>query len=394
MPSFNDFQSTLIKPRPMPGFIRTPMVDEITARARNYLQAGFPLHFRGPTGAGKTTLALHIASKLKQPVVLIHGDDQFTTTDLTGRYQGYKRSKMVDEFVRGVSKTEERETKAWVEHRLTIAVKYGYTLLYDEFTRSRPEANNILLSVLQEGILDFPVEGSDGESFMKVHPNFKAIFTSNPEEYAGVHKTQDALLDRMATIDLEPYDEATEIEITATKSGLHPGDAGKVVAIARALRDAGISDYLPSIRGCIMVAKSVQGNAEANVAAGSKAFHQICRDIFLSEVGRNADKKKREELTLLLDALINQHCNFNAQPFMGSATEKIAIKTPKPIRKRKTAQVKKPVVKVKAIRKKPVRRKQTVKVKIAKGAIKISNKKQETPVSRSWLFWRKKAPTS
>ena len=30
------------------------------------------------------------------------------------------------------------------------------------------------------------------------------IFTSNPEEYAGVHKTQDALLDRMITIAVEP----------------------------------------------------------------------------------------------------------------------------------------------------------------------------------------------
>ena len=58
------------------------------------------------------------------------------------------------------------------------------------------------------------------EAYLHVHPNFRAIFTSNPEEYAGVHKTQDALLDRMVTITISQYDRETEMRITAAKSGL------------------------------------------------------------------------------------------------------------------------------------------------------------------------------
>ncbi len=64
--------------------------------------------------------------------------------------------------------------------------------------RSRPEANNVLLAILEERLLEMP-SGRVNEGYTCVHPNFRAIFTSNPEEYAGVHKTQDALLDRMIT---------------------------------------------------------------------------------------------------------------------------------------------------------------------------------------------------
>jgi len=55
--------------------------------------------------------------------------------------------------------------------------------------RSRPEANNVLLGVLEERLLELPA-GRINEGYLNVHPGFGAIFTSNPEEYAGVHKTQ------------------------------------------------------------------------------------------------------------------------------------------------------------------------------------------------------------
>ncbi len=87
---------------------------------------------------------------------------------------------------------------------MTTACKNGNTLIYDEFTRSRPEANNALLSVLEEKFLNLPRLRRADKGYMDVHPDFRAIFTSNPEEYAGVHKTQDALMDRLITIPSEP----------------------------------------------------------------------------------------------------------------------------------------------------------------------------------------------
>lgn len=101
----------------------------------------------------------------------------------------------------------------WMENRLTTACRDGYTLIYDEFNRSRAEANNVLLSVLEEKMLSLPSMGKVRGGYIEVHREFRAIFTSNPEEYAGVHKAPDALMDRLITLDLGHYDRETEIRI-------------------------------------------------------------------------------------------------------------------------------------------------------------------------------------
>ena len=195
-----DEMTTVLEPAPMTDFVETKYIKDVTNRALSYIKAGFPVHFRGPSGTGKTTLAMHLASKIKRPVVMIHGDEEFTTSDLVGGEHGYRIRKVVDRFISRVLKTEEDMIKRWVDNRLTVACKYGFTMIYDEFTRSRPEANNILLSILQEKMMDLPVGRGGQDPYLRVDPNYTAIFTSNPEEYAGVHRSQDALRDRMITI--------------------------------------------------------------------------------------------------------------------------------------------------------------------------------------------------
>ncbi|MCL5075492.1 MAG: gas vesicle protein GvpN, partial [Chloroflexi bacterium] len=248
---------TLLVPRPLPNFVETSFVAGIVNRALAYIAAGFPIHFRGASGTGKTTLALHVASKIGRPVVMIHGDEEFSTSDLVGGEYGYRMRKVIDNFIHSVLKTEEDMSRRWVDNRLTVACKYGFTLIYDEFTRSRPEANNALLSVLQERMLDMPA-AREGEGYLRVHPDFTAIFTSNPEEYAGVYRSQDALRDRMVTLDLDHFDEETEVAITEAKSGLARSEAERIVRIVRGLREAGVCEFAPTIRGCIMVAKALK----------------------------------------------------------------------------------------------------------------------------------------
>ena len=74
--------SAVIRAAPRSDFVETAYVKQVTARAHRYVQAGCPVHFRGPSGVGKTTLALHVAHQLGRPVMLMVGDDEFGSSDL------------------------------------------------------------------------------------------------------------------------------------------------------------------------------------------------------------------------------------------------------------------------------------------------------------------------
>lgn len=304
--------STVLEPQAMRNFVETPYIKEITKRALYYIKAGFPVHFRGVSGTGKTTLAMHVANKIGRPVVMIHGDEEFSTSDLVGGEYGYHAKKIIDNFIHSVLKTEENVSQKWIDNRLTVACKYGFSLIYDEFTRSRPEANNVLLSVLQERILDLPSGRSApnnncDENYLKVHPNFTAMFTSNPEEYAGVHRSQDALRDRMITLDLDYFDHETEVAITMAKSGLSRAESERIVDIVRSLRKWGEYEFAPTVRGCIMIAKTLKV-VNSSADKGGKLFLNICQDILASETSRLGKKANQEKVKMYIEKLVNSYC--------------------------------------------------------------------------------------
>ena len=290
-----------IVPEASAEFVVTPFVEQIADRAAAYLDAGYSIHLAGPAGTGKTTLAFHIAAKLNRPVTLIHGDDDFGSADLVGRDSGFRKSKVVDNFIHSVVKTEENMNVLWVDNRLTTACQRGHTLIYDEFNRSRPEANNVLLSVLSEGLLNLPKLSGTGEGYVHVHSDFRAIFTSNPEEYAGTHKTQDALSDRLITVHVDHYDRKSEIEITVAKSGVTSADAETIVDIVRELRGVGVNNHRPTIRACIAIARVLAARG-CSATLDDPFFVAICKDLLGSNTakvtrdGNSVMQKKVEEV--------------------------------------------------------------------------------------------------
>lgn len=310
-------ETTVLSPDPEESFVETPLVRDLTERALSYLRAGYPVHFSGLAGTGKTTLAMHVARKLGPPAILLFGDDEFGSSDLIGGEHGYRSRKVVDRFISRVLKTEEDVSTRWVDNRLTRACREGFTLIYDEFNRSRPEANNVLLSILEERLLALPMVSGEG-GCLEVHPNFRAIFTSNLEEYAGVHKTQDALRDRMVTIELDHFDEETEVAITEARSGIARQEAERIVRLVRALRELGGGCYNPTVRACVMIGKVLKIR-RAHAAAHDPIFREICLDVLTGEnAGSHGRKQKKEEMFALIEDLIQSRCNLNLNCVVGS----------------------------------------------------------------------------
>ena len=294
---------------PRTDLFENPQLTSIGDRALRYLNAGIPIHLRGPAGTGKTTIAMQLAARIGRPAVLLTGDDSLTPAHLVGREIGMKSKQVVDRYVHSVRKVETETTSMWSDAVLTQAVVEGLTFVYDEFTRSPPQANNPLLSVLEERILIFPA-GSRKERLVRAHPEFRAILTSNPEEYAGVSRPQDALLDRVITFDLDDYDRETEIGIVSNRSGLEHAATARIVDLVRAIRRWPKVQYPPSMRGAIMIARIV-ARESIPPTADDPRFIRLCLDV-LAAKAKAIHRDDREKFAAMLLWLIHDYCPAGA----------------------------------------------------------------------------------
>lgn len=259
-------------------FVETESVRRIKTRTQRWLAADRPVHLVGPTGCGKTSLAMHIARQRDRPVVWINGDADLTTSDLIGEYAETERLSERDKYIHNVMKSKDIVRDRWVDNPLTLAVREGATLVYNEFSRTKPAANNVLLSVFEEGVLELP--GRRGEDrYVDVHPEFRAVLTSNSVEYAGVHEPQDALLDRLVGIYMDFYDRETEREIVRSHvSDVANDDIAYVVELVGQLRDR--LDIDVGTRAAIMAAEGVA----VTDAPDDEALVEILVDVLASKL--------------------------------------------------------------------------------------------------------------
>ena len=273
------------------NFVETDEVRKLKDRVKLWIKAGYPPHIVGPTGCGKTTLAIQVAKEMERPVVWINGDEQMTTTDLIGGYSEMEVESVRDRFIHNVLLAKDRTKYTWMDNPLTLACKYGYTLIYNEFSRAKPEANNVLLSVLEEHILELPTFFGE-ERYVKVHPDFNTIFTSNSIEYAGVHRPQDALLDRMVDIYMDYYDLDTEVKIVQAHTSMPLPEAKKVVKVVRTIREKMPVPHKPGTRAEIMIAQGLK----AMDGYSTEDLEQIYMDVLATKIGDPKELLKKSDL--------------------------------------------------------------------------------------------------
>ncbi len=293
------------------------------SRAAAYMTAGAPVHFRGPAGAGKTTLALHVAASLGRPVVMATGDSRMTSADLLGREIGVTASSTEDRYVQRVRKSETSTRADWVDGPLTEAMEKGWTLVYDEFTRAPAEANNALLSALEERvlILSSPVRR---QRYVRAHPEFRAILTSNPEEYAGVSAAPDALLDRMVTFEIGWRGPVAERRVVARRTGLSEADAAVVVSLAAAAREDATDTFRAQGAASLRTALLIGGLTAALGARAHPAdasFVQICLDVLEARAPRGLTEAERAAQRAALRGRIFAACRAAARVGEDAAPE-------------------------------------------------------------------------
>jgi gas vesicle protein GvpN len=218
----------------------------------------------------------------------LHGDDELRGSDLLGKDAGFRRQSVRDNYVSSILKTEETVSLMWSNNRLTTACEQGHTVIYDEFTRSPAAANNAFLSILEEGILNIPSSGQD-KNIVRVHSDFRAIFTSNPEEYVGVHKSQDALLDRMITLEVSHQDRETEIAIVRAKSNRPAEEIALIVDIIRTMRERFGGKNGPTIRAALAIAR-ILDHRKASVSSTDSIFMTTCKDVLFYNSSRQSTK--------------------------------------------------------------------------------------------------------
>lgn len=133
----------------------------------------------GERGSGKTTLAKDVASTLKLDFFSLSMTRQTTLSHIMGFMN-----------VNGV----------YISSHIRKAAENGGLVLLDEIDASDP---NVLLclNTVENGYLSFP------DKIVDLHPNFRLIATSNPQDnhkdYNGRAKLDAATLDRFDLIDVE-----------------------------------------------------------------------------------------------------------------------------------------------------------------------------------------------
>ncbi|MCG8632444.1 MAG: hypothetical protein MI863_01385 [Desulfobacterales bacterium] len=296
------------RPSLVSRFIETNYIKSMTTRALGYIKAGLPLNLRGISGTGKTTLAIYIASKLRRPLVLIHGYEAFYITDITDM-PANAGQKAGAGFTPPSFGPGSLSYKRRLENGLAAACKYGYTLVYDEFSRSAldKETAHILLHILQEKCPGFPAFPFYNPGKNKIHKNFTAIFTSSPEIQMDIYKGHDALTERMLTLDLDNFDRETEICIVKSASGLNHDDSEKIVTLVRELRASKVAECLPTIRAGMMIAKTVK-KLNRQVSRNDLHFIQICLDIVSSETRCLGNRPNMTIVRQTLIGLVEKHC--------------------------------------------------------------------------------------
>ena len=115
-------------------------------------------------------------------------------------------------------------------------------------------------------------------------------------------------------MDLDHFDYETEVAVTQARSGLDRACVEAVVRIVRGLRESGKCEFAPTVRGSIMIAKTLKVQGLTTIQAPA-VFLQMCQDILASETSRVGSKTNQKRVREIVNELVArevgpEHCGL------------------------------------------------------------------------------------
>jgi nitric oxide reductase NorQ protein len=202
---------------------------------------------KGPTGCGKTRFVEHMAWRLKRPLIIVSCHDDLTAADLVGRF-----------LIRD-------NATVWQDGPLTRAVRTGAICYLDEVVEARQDAV-VVIHPLTDYRRVLPVDKT-GE-LIEATPGFQIVISYNPGYQHITKDLKPSTRQRFVALDFDFPPPEREAEIVIHESGVEPGAAHDLVALAeriRSLADRGLAE-VPSTRLLVATARLIANGIAPRLA--------------------------------------------------------------------------------------------------------------------------------
>ncbi|MCJ7795856.1 MAG: MoxR family ATPase [Thermoleophilia bacterium] len=196
----------------------------------------------GPPGTSKSTIVRAIARSMHVPFYFIEGSIDLTPSKLLGFFNPGKVLK--DSYLR----------EYFEMGPLTQAMEEGGVLYLEEFNRMAAESANLLITPMEEGVINIPRYGQ-----VTAKDGFTIICSQNPYDDVGTLQLSRAFLDRVVRVRMNYQSEDEEIEIVNLRSGSNePRLVKSAVRVTRLTRDTPEIKLGASVRAAIDIVAIVQ----------------------------------------------------------------------------------------------------------------------------------------
>lgn len=229
-------------------FIEDPRVSRVVEFA---IKRRKNLLIVGPTGCGKSSLAVNVMARMKDQAEIFNCDGETCTDNLIG-----KPWTDVDAEGKGITV---------VAYGAAVrAYKEGKTLLLEEVDHAMPDVHASLHRIMERQSSFYTLNVGQ-EEIIKRNDNFCVVATANTigsgEDsflYAGTKVLNLAFLNRFAlTVKMDYIDKPNEITIVTNKTGIDTDIAKKMVFTANDVRDAANPARIGGVSGTSGLASTV-----------------------------------------------------------------------------------------------------------------------------------------